>query len=256
MRPTVNTSDSTDPIAAVLDGMDALLAAASSSDPLRHFLATYRRTTAAVHDAVRAGRFEDAAWVGAWDAVFADLYLEALETFRRDPAEAPRPWRLAFAAPADLPPLRHVLLGINAHVNYDLPQALLAVVPPGDVDNREVLDRRRRDHERIDAVLADRVGDEDAELEAARPGARTVMDRLLTPANRAASRRLLREARRKVWHNTLTLDEARRAGDTVYRARLAELDVLASARIADLLRPGPVLLRLATAGFGVALPPA
>ena len=41
----------------------------------------------------------------------------------------PRPWRLAFEAPADLPALRQVLLGINAHVNYDLPQALLAVIP-------------------------------------------------------------------------------------------------------------------------------
>ena len=43
-----------------------------------------------------------------------------------------RPWRLAFDAPAELPALRHVLLGINAHVNYDLPQALLAVISDED----------------------------------------------------------------------------------------------------------------------------
>jgi hypothetical protein len=36
---------------------------------------------------------------------------------------------------------------------------------------------------------------------------------------------------------------------------LAELEVLAAARIADLLAPGQVLLRLAVAGFGVVLPP-
>ena len=37
--------------------------------------------------------------------------------------------------------------------------------------------------------------------------------------------------------------------------RLAELEVLSAARIADLLAPGQVLLRLAVAGFGVLLPP-
>ncbi len=37
--------------------------------------------------------------------------------------------------------------------------------------------------------------------------------------------------------------------------RLAELEVLSAARVADLLAPGQVLLRLAVAGFGVTLPP-
>ena len=41
----------------------------------------------------------------------------------------------------------------------------------------------------------------------------------------------------------------------MYAARLAELEVLSAARIADLLAPGQVLLRLAVSGFGVVLPP-
>jgi hypothetical protein len=36
---------------------------------------------------------------------------------------------------------------------------------------------------------------------------------------------------------------------------LAELELLSAAKIADLLRPGQVLLRLAITGFGVTLPP-
>jgi hypothetical protein len=63
------------------------------------------------------------------------------------------------------------------------------------------------------------------------------------------------EARQKVWHNAVELQQAHLAGKQVYAARLAELDVLSAARIADLLAPGHVLLRLAVAGFGVALPP-
>jgi hypothetical protein len=147
-----------------------------------------------------------------------------------------------------------VLLGINAHVNYDLPQALLAVISDDDFADPALIARRHRDHERIDVVLAGRVAAEDDEL-AAR-SARSLLDRAMQPLNRVASKRFLREARMKVWHNTEELHAARLAGPPAYDARLAELEVLSAARIADLLAPGQVLLRLAVAGFGVVLPPA
>ena len=35
--------------------------------------------------------------------------------------------------------------------------------------------------------------------------------------------------------------------------RLADLEAVSAERVADLLRPGPVLLRLAVHGFGVTL---
>ena len=63
------------------------------------------------------------------------------------------------------------------------------------------------------------------------------------------------EARRKVWANTTVLHRAREAGDGEYRQRLAELEALSADRVADLLRPGPVLIRLAVHGFGVTLVP-
>ena len=218
----------------------------------RRFLETYRRTTLAVATAIEDGSFEDPDWVEHWDVAFADLYLSALDRDLEGGA-VPRPWRLAFDAPESLPALRHVLLGINAHINYDLPQALLAVIPDADFADARLLARRARDHERIDAVLASRVAAEDAELGAV--STLTLADRLLQPLNRLGSRRFLREARRKVWHNTAQLQEARVAGPEVYATRLAELELLSAARISDLLAPGQVLLRLAVAGFGVTLPP-
>jgi hypothetical protein len=81
----------------------------------------------------------------------------------------------------------------------------------------------------------------------------TVLDRLLAPLNRRASRRFLAESRRKVWHNTEQLNQARLAGR--YEQRLAELEILAAGKVADLLEPGQVLLKLAAGGFGVVLPP-
>jgi hypothetical protein len=226
----------------------------SAGSPLRYFLSTYSRTTGAVGEAIADGGFADGGWVERWDVAFADLYLDALQAHRRDPSTAPWPWRLAFGARADLQPLGHVLLGINAHINYDLPQALLAVISDDDFARPQVLASRERDHRAIDDVLSARVGDEDRELKA-QSGPLALLDRVMTPLNRAASRRFLREAREKVWHNTRELQAARVAGPDAYRERLGQLEVLSAARISDLLRPGQVLVRLAIKGFGVTLPP-
>lgn len=145
----------------------------------------------------------------------------------------PRPSRLAFAAPDTLPPLRQLLLGMNAHINYDLPQALLAVISDADFTDSDVPERRRRDHERIDGILASRVRAENDKL-AAQSTVQS-LDRLLRPLNELSSKRFLREARRKVWHNTVELQHARLAGPDQYAVRLSELEVLSAARIADLL---------------------
>ena len=241
-------------VAALIARMEELLhALEAAGDPGRFFLGTYLRTTRAVGVAIDRGRFEDPDWVAAWDVDFAGLYLDALEGSRRDAASVVAPWRHAFGARADLPPEAHVLLGMNAHINFDLPQSLIRVIPAGDFGSPELLDLRRRDHERIDEVLASRVGEEDVALQRA-GGRRTRLDRLLAPVNRKASRLFLRESRRKVWANTGALHAARLQGPGAYAARLADLEAASAARVRDLLRPGPVLVRLAVYGFGVTLP--
>ncbi|MEO7350668.1 MAG: DUF5995 family protein [Marmoricola sp.] len=243
-----------DPIAVVVANMGARLDALAPGDRVRReFLGTYQRTTLAVGSAIERGVFENGEWVEAWDVAFAKLYLAALDADLTGTGHIPRPWRLAFGAPAELPSLRHVLLGINAHINFDLPQALLAVITADEFANPRVLDSRRRDHERIDSVLSARVAAEDDELSARSP--RSLLDRALQPLNQRASKRFLREARLKVWHNTMELQDARLQGPHAYAIRLAELELLSAARIADLLAPGQVLLKLAVAGFGVTLPP-
>jgi hypothetical protein len=241
-------------IEELVEKMHRLLASMPPEEgTARDFLATYLRTTAAVGAAVASGTFEDPAWVERWDLVFAGLYLDALEAHLSGSRRPSRPWRLAFDAAPGLPPVLNVLLGVNAHINYDLPQALLAVIPDDEFSDASALALRRRDHERIDAILSGRVAAEDVELSSR--SVRTLLDRALRPVNRWASRRFLKEARQKVWSNTLQLWRARMSGERVYATRLAELEVLSAAKIADLLAPGQVLVRLAVAGFGVSLPP-
>jgi Family of unknown function (DUF5995) len=223
------------------------------ADARRFFLGTYLRTTEAVAERIARGQFEDPPWVEIWDVAFAGLYLDALEAWQASGRVA-GPWTIAMEATGDdrLPPLRHLLLGMNAHINYDLPQALLAVISDDEFDDPAVVARRRADHERIDEILAERVAAEDVELaKVERPGDRTLLDRLLVPFNQAATRRFLAESRRKVWRNAMLLSRARRAG--TLPARLEELEALCTRRVRDLRAPGQVLLRLARKGFGVEL---
>jgi len=207
-----------------------------------------------VKEGIAAGRFDDGPRMERLDVTFANRYLEALNRFRR--GESPTPcWLLSFEAAATWPPivLQHLLLGMNAHINFDLAQSLLAVISEPEFDDPALLAARRADHEHIDQVLVARVGAEDSELEAV-GGPRSRTDRLLQPLNRLATKRFLRESRAKVWANTRLLDTARRAGPDAYAARLAELEQLAATRVADLMAPGQVVLKLAVKGFGVRLP--
>ena len=57
-----------------------------------------------------------------------------------------------------------------------------------------------------------------------------------------------------MWANTGALHAARLGGPDAYAERLADLEEASAARVRDLLRPGPVLLRHAVRGFGVTLP--
>jgi uncharacterized protein DUF5995 len=226
----------------------------TAGDARRFFHGTYLRTTEAVAEEIDHGGFADGAWLERWDLVFAQLYLDALGADRTG-GRVPGPWRVTFdvaRTSPDLPPLRHVLLGMNAHINYDLPQALVAVISPAEFDDPAVRARRAADHGHVDEVLLRRVGAEDDQLDEVYR--RRLVDRLLGPVNRAATRRLLVEARTKVWHNATIMDRARRAGSDAYPSVLADLERRCTDRLADLVAPGQVLLKLARRGFGVELP--
>jgi hypothetical protein len=224
----------------------------ATGDKRRYFHATYLRTTIAVAGEIKRGGFADPGWVEDWDVAFAGLYLDALEAelAGRQPS---RPWAIAFGAPAGLPPLRHVLLGMNAHINFDLPQAIVAVISDEQFDDPALIARREADHRAIDGVLAARVAAEDDEL-AALSGPGPLLDRVLAPLNRLGTQRFLREARQKVWANATALSRARRQGPDDYARVLAKLEELSAAKVTQLQAPGQVILKLAATGFGVRLP--
>jgi hypothetical protein len=242
-----------DHVAELIERMEVIQIRLDPADARRHFHSTYLRTARAVERELQSaalGGFADPEWVERWDVLFAELYLKPFEAWDRT-GHAPGPWAAVFQAARlkpDLPSLRHVLFGINVHVNFDLPQALLGVISDEEFDDPIVRARRERDHEHIDLVLSSRVAAEDQEL-----GSKSLTDRILTPLNRLATKRFLKEAREKVWRNARVLSAARRQGPDALDGRIVELERLCAGRVEDLIAPGQVILKLARRGFGVLL---
>jgi Family of unknown function (DUF5995) len=119
------------------------------SSPLAFFPAVYRTTTARVRAGIQGGTFADGARMDRLVTTFANRYLAAL-TANGDP-KSPRSWQVAFDAAGrqHLMILQHVLLGMNAHINFDLPLAVVETANGGSVDALEA------DFLAINAILAD-----------------------------------------------------------------------------------------------------
>lgn len=108
----------------------------------------YARVTDRVHTAIADGRFGDGARMERFADTFADWYLGP-----RDASRAlPDCWRAADDASEDrgLLIVQHLLLGINAHVNHDLPQVVVELAA-GDTS----LQALRPDFDAINDILAE-----------------------------------------------------------------------------------------------------
>jgi hypothetical protein len=117
------------------------------------FAFTYLLTTEEYRRAVEdPGFFTDNAFVNHQDAVFADYYFEAFDDWHAGRVDEVSPsWRIAFhaAQKQQVTGMGNVFLGMNAHVNRDLPFVLEAIglVKP-DGTSRKV------DHDRVNDFLA------------------------------------------------------------------------------------------------------
>ena len=115
------------------------------------FALAYQRTSEKVAAVQRANPrfFSDSPWLNHYDAVFADLYFSAWNSWQRT-GSAPPAWATAFrtadrrAASA----AGNLLLGMSAHVNRDLPFALYAIgLVASDGSSRKA------DHDRVNMIL-------------------------------------------------------------------------------------------------------
>lgn len=99
---------------------------------LGYFAALYRQVTLEIKRGILAGRFDDGPRMDRFDTAFANRYFTALDTWH-DGGDAPKCWKTAFELMTDQRTiiLQHLLLGVNAHINFDLAIAAVAAVPSG-----------------------------------------------------------------------------------------------------------------------------
>lgn len=97
------------------------------------FLTCYRMMTQNILTAIETKEFEDPAWVATLMENFANYYFRALETYESDPSQPPAAWRIAFKAAGSphIHAMQNLVLGVNAHINYDLVFALSELLAPG-----------------------------------------------------------------------------------------------------------------------------
>lgn len=84
------------------------------------FAYVYRRTTIEIKHAIERNDFEDARGMEMFDVYFANLYIIAYYNYR-EKSPLSKAWEVTFkAGNGKLTLTQHVLLGMNAHINFDL----------------------------------------------------------------------------------------------------------------------------------------
>jgi hypothetical protein len=133
----------------VLEQLDAIIAdSVKNNDPLGFFAYIYRRTTAQIKQAILAKKFEDNERMEKFDVLFANKYLDAYRDFHNGSAVC-SPWVVAFDVKTDkLTILQHIILGMNAHINYDLGMSAAEFSEGGPTDSL------KNDFMKVNDVLA------------------------------------------------------------------------------------------------------
>ncbi len=231
-------ADTTTRLDDLVTRMDDRLHEHDAADDLRRiFLTVYRSMTESMQASLDEDLFLDPAWTRDLTLRFAETYFEADEAWCRDGTCA-TPWEVAFRTATSTRHLvvEHALLGINAHIVYDLPRAVAdTMVAHGDLgggDTAVVLARRRFDYDAVNHVLA-RTVDRVQDLLATRfsPTVR-LLDALAFRLDEYAAEALLRYARTQGWHAAVALASCTDADEReVARSHLERLAADYAARI-------------------------
>lgn len=189
--------------------------------------------------------FCDPEWMSRLAGKFATLYFRSLTTFDR-PVGEERAWKLAhgMAMERRSTVVQDMLLGINAHIGYDLAQALASNIREhGDEALAGRLALRKHDHDQANRILMRSIAEIWRVLPRAYGGLLPIIDALSLRLNRYVAREALRRYRERVWWHAVELLEASTREDT--RAVLKAMND-ESMRIAEAiaLQRWPLLVRL------------
>ncbi len=194
------------------------------------FLACYQRMTEHMVAAVDRGAFHDAVWVRRLIDDFGAYYFAALAAWE-DQRQGPLVWQYAFAYAEQSAALavQHLLLGVNAHINYDLALVLDDLLRPewGRLAEAQQ-NQRRADYDAVNQIIGltiDRVQDE---VIARYARTMRLIDKTLGPLDEWCTARLIRNWRDDVWRQAMATIVI--SDETERQAAYRRIDQLALAR--------------------------
>jgi hypothetical protein len=205
---------------------------ASIDSRVGYFTALYAVMTARVAHDVAAGRFEDGERMERLACHFASRYLDALQWFEAG-QPAPDCWRVSFDAAGRWRPviLQHLLLGMNAHINFDLG------IATAEVADAFGLEAVRRDFLEINAVLAELLDVVRQRVSAHSPWM-GVLDRVGGVRGHAVINFSMQRARDAAWR---VAEDFSRLDAEQRRGAEAALDLRVARFAGVVLKPGRVL---------------
>jgi Family of unknown function (DUF5995) len=114
-------------VAEVIARMETIGAAVPAGDGLACFNRMYLDVTRQVNSRLGQGFFADPVFMSRLDVTFANLYFDAAAA-AGDPAAVPLAWRplAELRAGPGIEPVQFALAGMNAHINHDLPLAMVS----------------------------------------------------------------------------------------------------------------------------------
>lgn len=204
----------------------------ASQDRRGLFLRCYRMMTVNTLAAIQAEEFRDSPWVARLLHRFAEYYFEALEAYVRDAAAAPVVWRLAHdrAPEENIWAVQHLLLGVNAHINYDLVLTLVELLQE-DWDQIGPVKREQRheDYCAVNRIIARTIDEVQDEILAPDMPVIGLLDTLLGRVDEFLISRFITRWRDEVWRNALAMIEYASDGDAETRRKRLEADVCTKA---------------------------
>ena len=139
----------------VVARMTAIDEALLPTDGISCFNKLYLEVTRSVQVAVGQTTFADPGFLTRLDVAFANLFFAALSAFEAGSPETPHAWSPLFEARASsaIAPVQFALAGMNAHINRDLPVALVDIfAAAGGAPNEQ--SAQYADFERVNGLLA------------------------------------------------------------------------------------------------------
>jgi hypothetical protein len=196
-RPATSIDD-------VVSMLSDIAASLPDGDGLKWFNRLYLEVTVAVDRGVAGGTvFQDAAFIRSLDVVFANLYFDAAAADAERPGSAPAAWRPLFLARErpGLTRLQCALAGMNAHINRDLPEAVVRCYKRlgGEPTTG---DARYGDYQRVNGILESVEAQVKPEFAV---GLLAAIDAVAAPMDDVAAMWSIRTARDAAWTHAQVL---------------------------------------------------